>query len=102
MRGNSYLPQRKTLLFYSKAQNNHNAKWPLNEVNILIFVLLYYLELNNKSSDMLEDSDWEFVADLLLRGPKECKMKWNNLMKSRSNKKSWTSEEDLLLSKIIR
>jgi len=98
----SYIEIKPSFLIYSKTQNNQNVKWPLIEVNILIFVLLYYMELNNKSSDMLEEQDWILVADLVLRSPKECKIKWSNLMKSRSNKKSWTSEEDQILSKIIR
>lgn len=52
--------------------------------------------------DLMENEDWEFIGKLLFRSPNECEMKWNSLMKSRSNKKSWSLEEDQMLSKIIR
>ena len=81
---------------------NQNIKWAIDEINILVFILLYYMELHSKSYDMLEDEDWDFISNLLLRESKECEMKWNCLMKSRSNKKSWTFEEDQLLFKIIK
>jgi hypothetical protein len=77
-------------------------KWQLDETNLLVFVVLYYLELQSKKSDSLEESDWNFMGDLLLRAGKDCEIKWSSLMKSRSNKKSWTVEEDQLLTKIIK
>lgn len=81
---------------------NSNIKWQLEEINIFVFILLYYMEIHSKSYDMLDNKDWGFIGKLLLRQSVECQIKWNSLMKSRSNKKSWTPEEDHLLTKIIK
>lgn len=60
------------------------------------------MELHDKTYDALDSLEWSFIAKLMMRQASECQMKWSSLMKSRSNKKSWTTEEDNLLSKIIK
>ena len=77
-------------------------KWQTEETNLFVFVVLYLLEMDSGKTDSIEKADWEFISTLLKRSSKECENKWASLMKSRSNKKSWTAEEDQLLTKIIK
>lgn len=58
--------------------------------------------MHSKKPEVFDASDWEFVSSILKRSPKECENKWMSMKKSRSTKKSWTSKEDHLLTKIIK
>lgn len=89
--------------FFRKSNNvDSNLKWHSEETNIFVFIFIYYMEIHKKTYDMLDAKDWEYISRLLLRQSTECQIKWSSLMKSRSNKKSWSPEEDRLLTKIIK
>jgi hypothetical protein len=94
-------------LFGSLALNKKLCKkskrnWSEEEIQLLIYFVRQYSQMNNVTPLVMSEDDWEEIAKLLPRRLADCcKEKWMSLHHIHIHDAPWTNEEDAILVELI-
>lgn len=103
-------------LFIRNYSKKFNKNWNISEKILLSWVVYHFLLLNEIKSDgdlvkfgqnisyigSKTKKQWDYLAQLLEKSYIECAFKFNSLKISQPQTKLWSSEEDKLLSSLVK